>query len=447
MNLESMKTKTVQMILQFSIPSIIAMVLTSLITIADGYFIGNYVGKEGIAAVNLGLPILYLYLSVGFMIAVGGIAIAGMELGAQNINKSNDIFNQTVISSIIVSILLTLFIGIFFRGIMSAIDMDVQVANCFYKYYSIMIFSYPILVANCTFGMFIRGEGKPQFFMMINILTVVCNIFLDYLFIAWFDFGIKGAAFASLISLSIGMFCMISFFVKRSEVYKFSKFKFSKEVFKSTILNGSSEFIGQLSMSISMFAYNWVILKTEGVTGVAAFTVVGYVAYLYSMVIIGFGQGASPLISFSYGAKEIKLSQDIRKKTNLFVLLSAVVVISIMFIGSDWYSGVFVNSGTVKTLINTGIRIFTFSFLFLGYNVINSFYFTSIGKAKESAIISLSRGLVVLLMCIFTLPTFFGMIGVWLVAPVTEAGTSILSLILIYKNEKQQYENVELHVS
>lgn len=447
MNLESMKTKTVQMILQFSIPSIIAMVLTSLITIVDGYFIGNYVGKDGIAAVNLGLPILYVYLAVGLMIAVGGIAIAGMELGAKNINKSNEVFNQTVVSSIIVSLLLTLFVGIFPRNIVSVIGMDVQVANCFYKYYSIMIFSYPIMIVNSTFGMFIRGEGKPQFFMMINIFTVACNIVLDYLFIAWFNFGINGIAFASLISLNIGMLFMISFFVKKSDVYKFRKFKFSKKLLKSTILNGSSEFIGQLSMSISMFAYNWVILKTAGVTGVAAFTVVGYVAYLYSMVIIGFGQGASPLISFSYGAKEIELSKNIRKKTNLFVLLSAVVVISIMFIGSNWYSGIFVNSGAVKALINTGLRIFIFSFLFLGYNVINSFFFTSIGKAKESGVISLSRGLVVLLICIFTLPTFFGMIGVWLVAPVTEAVTSVLSFILVYKNEKQQYENVEFHVS
>ena len=106
MNLETIKTKTVHMILQFSIPSIIAMVLTSLITIADGFFIGNYIGKEGIAAVNLGLPILYVYLATGLMVGVGGITIAGMALGARDIKKSNDVFNQTVVSGIIVSVLL-----------------------------------------------------------------------------------------------------------------------------------------------------------------------------------------------------------------------------------------------------------------------------------------------------------------------------------------------------
>ncbi|PKM50300.1 MAG: MATE family efflux transporter [Firmicutes bacterium HGW-Firmicutes-7] len=440
MNLESIKKKTVQTILQFSIPSIIAMVLTSLITIVDGFFIGNYVGKEGIVAVNLGLPILYVYLAIGIMVGVGGIVIAGIALGAQDIKKSNDVFNQTIISAIIVSIIISLLVGAFFRPIMGAINMDVHVAGYFDKYYSIMIIAYPIMIVNSTLGMFIRGECKPQLLMMINILTVICNIFLDYLFIRWFHFGTEGIASASLISLIIGLFCMVMFFLKKSSVYKFQKFQFSKTVLRDTVLNGSSEFIGQMSMSISMFAYNWVILRTEGVLGVAAFTIVGYVAYIFSMVIIGFGQGASPLISFSYGAQEIELSKTIRKKTNLFVFLSGAVVMVVMLIASDWYSSVFVSSESVETLIRSGIHIFIFSFLFSGINTITAFYFTSIGKAKESALISSSRGLVVLLICIFTLPSLFGMTGVWLVAPVTEAVTIVISFILIRQNENYLLE-------
>lgn len=435
MNLENMKKKTVQMILQFSIPSIIAMVLTSLITIVDGFFIGNYVGKEGIAAVNLGLPILYVYLAIGIMFGVGGIAIAGMALGAQDIKKSNDVFNQTVVSTIIVSVLISLLVGAFFRSIISLVNMDAQVASCFYQYYSIMILAYPVMIVNSALGMFIRGEGKPQLFMMINILTVICNVVLDYLFIRWFHLGIKGIAWASLISLNIGLVCMVTFFLKRSDVYKFRKFEFSKIALRDTVLNGSSEFIGQMSMSIAMFAYNWVILKTAGVPGVAAFTIVGYVAYLFAMVIIGFGQGASPLISFSYGAGEFELSQTIRKKTNLFVFLAGAAAMIVMLIASDWYSGIFVSSESVESLIHSGIGIFVVSFLFSGINTITSFYFTSIGKAKESALISSSRGLVVLLICIFALPSWFGMTGVWLVAPVTEAITIVLSFILIRQNE------------
>ncbi|MDD2620198.1 MAG: MATE family efflux transporter [Syntrophomonadaceae bacterium] len=435
MNLENIKEKTVPMILQFSIPSIIAMVLTSLITIVDGFFIGNYVGKEGIAAVNLGLPIVYVYLAIGIMFGVGGIAIAGMALGAQDIKKSNDVFNQTVVFTIIVSVLTSLLVYAFLRPIINIIGMDAQVANCFYNYYSIMVLAYPVMIVNTALGMFIRGEGKPQVFMMINILTVICNVLLDFLFIRWFHLGIEGIAWASIISLNIGLICMVLFFLKRSDVFKFKKYRFSKIVLRNTVLNGSSEFIGQMSMSIAMFAYNWVILRTAGVDGVAAFTIVGYVAYLFGMVIIGFGQGASPLISFSYGAKEFELSQTIRKKTNMFVFLAGAAAMLVMLFASDWYSGIFVSSESVEILIQSGIGIFVVSFLFSGINTITSFYFTSIGKAKESALISSSRGLVVLLICIFTLPSLFGMTGVWLVAPVTEAITIVLSLVLIRQNE------------
>lgn len=436
MNLEIIKSKTVQMILQFSIPSIIAMVLTSLITIADGFFIGNYVGKEGIAAVNLGLPILYVYLGLGIMIGVGGIAIAGRALGAQDIKKSNHVFNQTVISAIIISVILSIAVGFLMGPIMGAMHMDAQVISCFDKYYSIMIIAYPIMIINSTLGMFIRGEGKPQMFMLINILTVIMNIFLDYLFIRHLHFGIEGIASASLLSLITGLVCMVMFFLRKSSIYKFGNFEFSKTVLRDTLLNGSSEFIGQMSMSISMFAYNWVIMRTVGVSGVAAFTIVGYVAYLFGMVIVGFGQGIGPLVSFAYGAEEIELSKAIRKKTNLFVFLSGAVVMIILLIASDWYSRVFVKSENVTALIHSGICIFVFSFLFSGINTITSFYFTSIGKAKESALISSSRGLVVLLICIFTLPVLFGITGVWLVAPVTEALTIILSFALIRQDEK-----------
>lgn len=436
MNLEHIKNKTGNMILKFSIPSIIAMVLTSLITIVDGFFIGNYVGEKGTAAVNLGLPILYLYLGVGIMLGVGGIALAGMELGAKNLKKCKDIFNQTVLSTMIASVLLSILLLLCLKPIMEVVTIEEEVVHYFHSYYTIMILAYPIMLVNSSLGMFIRGEGKPQLFMKISILTLFSNIILDFLFIRVFHFGIEGIAASSFLSILLGLCCMILFFLKKSEVYKFKKFKFSKTILQKTIFNGSSELIGQMSMSISMFSYNWVIMKKIGVSGVAAFTIVGYVAYLFSMVIIGFGQGASPLISFSYGAGEIELSKRIRKKTSCFVFFTGVILVSAMLLASDWYSNIFVQSKEVKEMVQSGVCIFVVSFLFSGVNIITSFYFTSIGKAKESALISSSRGLVLLLIGIYTLPALFGMTGVWLVAPVTEAITLVLSIFLLQKNER-----------
>lgn len=433
MNLESIKNNRVKTILQFSIPSIIAMVLTSLITVVDGFFIGNYVGSEGLAAVNLGLPIIYLYLAVGLMVSVGGVAIAGIALGGKDTKKCNSVFNQTMFISTLATIILSVIVWLSLDPMLYLLNADGQVAGFFKDYYCIMLLELPVMVINASFGMFIRGDGKPQYFMQVNILNVLLNILLDYLFVHWMGYGVKGIATASLLSAIVTFLCILYFFVKKSSVYKLHKFTFSKDVLKNTLLNGSSEFIGEMSLSISMFAYNFVILKHIGVDGVTAFTIVGYVAYVFSMVLIGFGQGASPLISFTYGAKEYSLSKSLRKITNTMVLIAGVVVFLLVMVGADWYSGLFIKNDLVQQMVHSGVAIFSVSFLFSGINTITSFYFTSIGMAKESAIISSARGLVVLLICIFTLPAFLGMMGVWLVAPTTETITLFLTLFFIGK--------------
>lgn len=434
MNLESIRNNKTGTVLQFSIPSIIAMILTSLITVADGFFIGNYVGKEGIAAVNLGLPIIYLYLAVGLMVSVGGMAIAGIALGGKDTQKCNDVFNQTMATVVTASFILSVIMWFCLNPMLTILHAEAQVAGFFMDYYRIMLLQLPIMVINASFGMFIRGEGKPQYFMQVNILNVLLNILLNYLFVRWFLWGVKGIALASLISALISLFCTLYFFIKKSNVYKFRTFSYSSEVMRNTLLNGSSEFVGEISLSISMFAYNYVILKNIGVDGVTAFTIVGYIAYVFSMVVIGFGQGASPLISFTFGAKERQLAADLRRVTNRMVLIAGMVVFILVFVGSGWYGGLFVNSEEVERMVRSGIAVFGCSFLFSGINVITSFYFTSIGKAVESAIISSARGLIILLICIFLFPPLLGMTGVWLVAPVTEGLTLLLSVIFIHKD-------------
>lgn len=436
MNLDNIQNNKVKTILQFSVPSIIAMILTSLITVVDGFFIGNYVGKEGLAAVNLGLPIVYLYLAVGLMVSVGGFAIAGIALGGKDIKKCNSVFNQTISTTVVATIVLSIIVFFCINPLLKLLNTDTQVANFFKDYYYIILLELPIMVISASFGMFIRGEGKPQYFMQVNILNVLLNIVLDYLFVRWIGWGVKGIAISSLLSAIVTILCILYFFIKKSNVYKLGKFNFSKEVLRNTILNGSSEFVGEMSMSISMFAYNYVILKNIGMDGIAAFTIVGYIGYIFGMIIIGFGQGSSALISFTYGAKEYSLSAKLRKITNFMVFISGVVVILFLLIGSGWYSSLFVKSDIVEQMVRSGIMIYSISFLFLGINTITSFYFTSIGKAKESAIISSARGLVILLICIFTLPTLFGITGVWLVAPITEVLTVILSFLFIMKDSR-----------
>ena len=436
MDLENIRENKVKVLLQFAVPSIIAMVLTAVITVADGFFIGNYVGEEGVAAVNLGLPVVYLYLALGLMVAVGSIAIAGMDLGAGDREHCNVVFNQTIVTLVIVSIIVSAVVFLCFSPMLHVLHVSGTTAEYFREYYTVMLFELPVMIINSGFGMFIRGEGNPKFFMQINIWNVLLNVLLDYLFAAHLGLGVTGIAVASLLSALVSLAMSIYYFMKKSVIYHFGRFTFDRKVLSSTLLNGVSEFVGEISMSISMFAYNYVIMQYVGVDGVTAFTLVGYIAYLFSMVVIGSGQGASPLISFAYGAGDKKLAGELRKKTNIFVFAAGVLVILFLAVGAGWYSGLFVKNEKIIQMVCVGVRIYLISFLFSGINAICSFYFTSIGKAKESAVISSARGLVILLICILFLPRFLRMNGVWLASTVTESLTFLICLFYLRKDEK-----------
>ena len=434
MDLERIRNNTAGMILQYSIPAIIAMVLTSLITVVDGYFIGNYVGEQGIAAVNLGLPVIYLFLSVGLMVSVGGVAIAGMALGAGDMEACGQVFRQTIVTTVVAAVMTGLLVALFFEPVLDVLGAKGLVREYFRTYYGILLLELVVMVVNSSFGMFIRGEGDPQYYMKVNVVSVLTNIALDYIFAAVLRAGIAGIASASLISALVSLGLILYFFLRKAKVYRLGRFSFSPDVLRRTLFNGSSEFIGEMSTGIAMFAYNYVIMRRIGVSGVTAFTIVGYVSYVFGMIVIGFGQGASPLVSFSYGAGEHGLAGRLRRRTNGMVCAIGAAVFVVMGLLSEWYSGLFVKNDAIRGMVQSGVMIFMVSFFFSGINAVASFYFTSIGKSLESAVISLSRGLVVLLACIFVLPAYLGMTGVWLAAPVTEFVTICISGMLVRRD-------------
>ncbi len=436
MDVEKIRKNKTGALMAFSVPAIISMILVSVITVVDGYFMGNYIDKDAIAAVNIGLPITYLFLGFGLMIGVGGSVIGTISLGKKDYGACSEIFSQTMIVAFIFSIILSAICFFFFTPMLAILHAEGNLAAYFRQYYVVMLLELPFILVNSSFGMFMRNEGRPGFYMNVTALTVIINIVLDYVFTLHAGFGVRGIAFASFISAFAATLIFVFYFLKKSNVFRFVRFRFSKKTFRDTMLNGSSEFIGEMSMCISMFCYNYVIMKRVGCDGVTSFTVVGYTAYVFSMIVIGFGQGASGIISFLFGSGEKKLACEIRKLTNAFVFAFGVLTVICMTVFGSAYSRFFVDDDGVCRMIREGMLIFMMNFLISGFNAISSFYFTAIGKAKESAVISASRGLVVLLASIFILPIFFGMNGIWLTSPVTEALTSILTVKYIMEDKR-----------
>lgn len=437
MNVDSIRAGRTRAILAFSVPAIISMVLTSLINVADGFFMGNFVHKDAIAAVNLGLPIIYLFLATGLMVSVGGSVLAGMAMGRKDEKSCRSIFSQTMATCAASSVLLSVVMFFLLRTVLAVLGAEGEVAKYFLQYYTVLLFELPVMTVNASLGMFVRAEGRPQFYMAITTFTCVLNILLDWIFTAGFGFGVRGIAAASLASAVLGFAILLSYFLKGVHVFRFVKFRFDRKVFRDTMLNGISEFIGELSMCISMAAYNFVIMRRIGVDGVTAFTVVGYTSYVFSMVVCGFGQGMSPLASFVYGAKEKLLARKLFSRTNLLVFIAGALTVALVGFGSSFYSRIFVDDAAVQQMIKSGILIFMWNYILCGLNAIASFYFTSIGKAKESAVISTARGLVILIAAIFVLPSIFGMNGIWLTSPATEILTLAITLFYLKKDRRE----------
>ncbi|MCI5904007.1 MAG: MATE family efflux transporter [Oscillospiraceae bacterium] len=374
MEITAIKENKLKTILMFSVPSIIAMLLQTVITITDGYFTGNYVGENALAAINLGLPILYFYLGVGLCVGVGGSVICGRLLGAKDNNKGSEVFSQTIVTASVICILTSLAVFLLFSPILKILRADGELSVYFTEYYKIMLFNYPLMVIGTILGMFIRVDRKPQVCMLVSIVSCILNVVLDYILVGKLSMGVQGSAIASLAVQAIAVFVQLCYFLKLSISIKFRRFSFDKAVNKETFFNGSSEFIGEMASAISMFAFNYVLMKYVGTEGVAAFTILGFAVYGYSMIVIGFGQGITSLISICWGAKEQKTAMELRSITNKILFVIGVIFAVSFFVLGKSYAGMFGCSDIVADMVSAGFKIYAVTFLVMGYDVINSMY-------------------------------------------------------------------------
>ncbi len=354
MNVETIRKNKLGSILQFSIPSIIAMLLSTLITITDGYFTGNYVGEEALAAINLGLPILYFYLGVGLCVGVGGTVISGRLLGVQEKQKASEVFSQSLVTAAIICVTTSLVVCLLFTPILRVLRAGGALTLYFTQYYRVMLFTYPLMVIGTTLGMFIRVDGRPQVCMLVSIGSCILNAVLDYVLVAGLGMGVLGSVFASFTVQLVSVLLQLFYFVGPSLCIRVTRYHFDSAVYKETLFNGSSEFIGEMASAVSMFAFNYVLMKYVGTEGVAAFTILGFAVYGFSMISIGFGQGLTVLVSICWGAGERKTAMELRIMTNRILIVIGAVFAVCFIVWGRGYAGMFGCSSRVADMVAEG---------------------------------------------------------------------------------------------
>lgn len=440
MNANINKSNLLKTFLQYSVPCILAMLLTSFITVVDGMFIGWKLGGKGLAAVNLTIPVLYLLFGITIMVGVGGLTLAMHSLGGGNKPQADKRFTFTIVLNAAVNLIASVVLIVFRDEVIGFLNVGEELLPYVRDYLGIMSYFYIFIMMNITVMMFIRGEGKPQLSLVFSIIANTLNIVLDYLFIMRLDYGMKGAALATGISVIVAFVSGMIYFAGGKSVFKYCRITFDIEDFKSIIFNGSSEFVGQISISITTYLFNLVIIRSIGVNGVAAYTIVGYISLLQYMVITGIMQGIHPLISYSFGAKDRENIFRILAIGIKAVLLVGAVAFVLSFGATEEIVRVFSHENTeLMKIANYGIKIYSVAFFINGFNMVASAYFTSLGDAKTSMLISALRSLILINILIFILPVFLGETGIWLTTPLTEAITFIVSYAFIRKSRARLF--------
>lgn len=423
------------------IPSICMMIFTSIYSIVDGLFVSNYTGTTAFAAINLIMPVIMILGSIGFMMGAGGSALVSKTLGEGDRDRANKIFSMIIYFTIIVGIALSILGFIFIGPIAKLLGATSEMLPYCITYGRILISAnFVFMLQNLFQSMFIVAE-KPMLGFIVTVLAGVTNIILDTLFVAVFKWGLVGAAVATVTSYLIGGLIPLFYFANKNNrsLLKLVGTKFDFKAIGSASLNGSSEFITNISSSIISMLFNMQLMKVAGENGVAAYGVIMYLGFIFAAIFIGYSIGTSPIIGYHYGAQNHDELKNLLKKSLIIVISTSIIMTTLTQVLAHPLSSLFVGYDyELLALTSNGMRLYGLSFLFCGINIFGSSFFTSLNDGLISALISFARTLLFQILTILVMPILLGITGIWLSVAVAE-GLALFVTIICFVTKKKKY--------
>ena len=417
-------------LLKFAFPSIIMMLFMSLYTIVDGIFISRFLGSNALSSLNIVFPVINVVIAIATMLGTGGNAIISKYLGEGRDRDARECLTQFTVIGLAISLLLLVLTQIFLMPLCRALgSTDVLLADC-RAYLSVSLMFAPACMLQTLFQSYLVTAGMPALGLFLTIGAGILNAVLDYVLILVFPMGIAGAAIATGIGQSVPAVAGLFYFLLSRKGLYFTRFRLHPKELFMACYNGSSEMVTQLSNAVITFLFNLIMLELAGENGVAAITILLYGQFLFNGFYLGFSIGISPIVGFQYGAGNRKQLRSIYRTSFLFVLASSVALTAIAVISSTPLVSVFTRDPETFALADAGFRIFAFNFLFSGFNIASSGFFTALSNGRVSAIISFLRTLVFIVLSLLILPRFFRITGAWLAIPVAEFLTLVLALRL-----------------
>lgn len=429
-------------LLRFTFPSIIMLMFTSIYGVVDGLFVSNFVGKTSFTAVNLIMPILLILGCIGFMFGTGGGALISKTLGEGHTQKANEIFSLIVWSAGICSVILAIIGFIFLKPIASFMGAEGELLKESIHYGRIVLVSLPFYVLQYEFQCLFATAEKPKLGLYVTIGAGVTNMVLDALFVAVFSWGLTGAAVATAISQFVGSIASILYFArKNSSLLRLGKCHFDRTALLRTCTNGSSEFLSNVSSSVVSMLYNMQLMKYAGENGIAAYGVMMYVNLIFQAIFIGYSVGTAPIIGYHYGAQNHVELKGLLKKSLTLIAVCAVFMLSAGQLLAHPLSMLFVGyDAELLEITLRGFMIFSFSFLFSGFSIFGSSFFTALNDGLTSALISFLRTLVFQVAAVIIFPLIWKLDGIWFSIVGAEIMAVIITvLFLLGKRKKYGY--------
>ncbi|CEN78758.1 MATE family efflux transporter [Paraclostridium sordellii] len=431
-----------KLLLKYSVPAIIGMMVNALYNVVDRIFIGNIPGAGPLAITGVGicLPIMTIILAFSMLVGIGATTNISIKLGQGKRDEAEKIIGNSITLAIVIGFIITI-LGILFcepiLRVFGASDSTLPYAKDFiYIILGGTIFSMLGYTLNTT----IRGDGNPKLSAIIMIVGCLTNIILDAVLIFVFHLGIKGAAIATVIAQLVTAVWGLSYYVKGKSNLKFKKssLRLDKNLVKPVFAIGSAPFAMQLATSLVQVISNNALKTYGGDLAIGAMATVSSIALMISMPIFGLNQGAQPIIGFNFGAAKYD-------RANKAFKLSAIVAVIIMTTGwlliqtvPQLIVGMFNRDPKLMEMSVTGARIYLLMLPIIGISITGSNYIQSIGKAKTAIILSLLRQVIILIPMILILPKFLGLDGVWYAQPVSDFLATVITIIILYREFKSQ---------
>jgi len=422
-----------RLLLQYAIPSVIAMTAASLYNIIDSIFIGQGVGAFAISGLAITFPLMNLSVAFGTLIGVGASTLMSLRLGQKDYSSANSILGNVFVLNTILGLLYTVIVLLFLDPILYFFGASAQTIPYAHEYMVVILLGNVITHQYFGSNALLRATGNPRMSMYATICSVIINIILAPVFIYGFNWGIRGAALATVIAQASMLIWQIKLFSNKDSFIHFQKgiFKLKRKIIIDSFSIGIAPFLMNAASCVIIILINQGLIRHGGDLHVGAYGIINRVAFLFGMIVMGLNQGMQPIAGYNFGANQIDRVNRVLKYT--IALATGVMMIGFLTceIFPHAVASIFTKDQTLIDLAVPGLQIvFLFSPI-VGFQMVTSNFFQSIGMAKKAIFMSLSRQVLILLSCLLILPRFLGVKGVWFSLPTADLLASVIAAFML----------------